>query len=200
MKPYAEACERNREPILRILQQRFVAPGTVLEIGSGTGQHAVFFAERLPHLTWYPTDRTENLSGIATWVTDARLTNLQTPLALDVCDEHWPLENAHYAFSANTAHIMSWPAVELMFTGLARVLHAGATFCLYGPFNRQGEFTCESNGAFDQMLRTRDSRMGIRDDRALIELADRCGFVFADDCIMPANNRLLVWVKQDAKS
>jgi Protein of unknown function (DUF938) len=195
MKPYAEACERNRDPILRVLQQHFTAPGAVLEIGAGTGQHAVYFAQHLPHLDWLPTDREGNLAGIGSWVEEAALPNLRQPQPLDVHDGRWPLDAAHYAFSANTAHIMSWQEVELMFAGIGRVLRPQGTFCLYGPINRDGSFTSESNRLFDAMLRARDPAMGLRDDRALIALAERSALSFVADHAMPANNRLLVWRK-----
>jgi hypothetical protein len=167
----------------------------VLEVGSGTGQHAVHFARHLPHLSWLCTDRVENHPGIKGWLDEAGLPNVSGPLQLDVSESVWPVDNANYAFSANTAHIMSWPEVELMFAGVAAVLPPGGLFCLYGPFNRAGEFTSESNRAFDRMLRERDPAMGIRDDRALIALGQRHDLVLTAESAMPANNRLLVWKK-----
>lgn len=195
MKPRSPAAERNREPILRVLQRVFVEPGTVLEIGAGTGQHAVYFAERMPHLQWLATDREENLPGIRAWFEDARLPNLCAPQALDVSQGPWPTGPMHYAFSANTAHIMSWPQVQAMFAGVARVLAPSGRFCLYGPFNRRGEFTSESNREFDRALRAQDPAMGLRDDRELCALARGCGLTLESDHDMPANNRLLVWRK-----
>lgn len=195
MKPYSEACERNREPILKVLEQWFIAPGVVLEIGAGTGQHAVHFAARMPHLTWTSTDRAENLAGIRLWFEEAQLENLRGPLQLDVHDELWPVGDAAYAFSANTAHIMSWPEVELMFAGVAKTLRPKGVFCLYGPFNRDGRYTSDSNRAFDESLRARDPSMGVRNDREVMALGTRCGLTFAADQPMPANNRLLVFEK-----
>lgn len=195
MKPSSEACERNREPILHVIKHWFIAPGDVLEIGGGTGQHAVYFAAALPHLMWTVTDREENLPGIRLWVEEAKLPNLRGPLRLDVEDEPWPITSTHYAYSANTAHIMSWPAVERMFEGVARTLPSEGTFCLYGPFNRDGQYTSDSNRAFDAWLKARDPTMGVRNDRDLIDLAARCGLSFAADHSMPARNRLLVWRK-----
>ncbi len=194
-KPYSDACDRNRDPILAVLKDWFLTPGVVLEIGAGTGQHAIYFAQHLPHLTWISTDREENLEGIRQWFGEAALPNLQGPLKLNVCDEIWPVREATYAFSANTAHIMSWPEVEAMFAGVSVALDAGGKFCLYGPFNRNGQFTSESNRAFDEMLRSRSPGMGIRDDQALLTLARRCELTFAADYSMPARNRLLVWTK-----
>jgi SAM-dependent methyltransferase len=195
MKPFSEACERNRDPILAVLRQWFVGPGEVLEIGSGTGQHAVHFAQYLSRLEWHPTDRPENLPGIRMWTEEAKLANLQAPVALDVRDERWSELQFRYVFTANTAHIMSWPEVEAMFAGVGRVLRPGGVFCLYGPVNRDGQFTSESNRAFDASLKERDPAMGIRDDRALRALGERAGLVFAGDHSMPAKNRLLVWSK-----
>lgn len=194
MKPFSEACERNQEPILEVLQHSLLEPATVLEIGSGTGQHAVHFARHLPHLTWVSTDREENLPGIKQWFDEAALPNLRGPLQLNVLDASWPVAKADHAFSANTSHIMGWSAVEAMFAGVGSRLAAGGRFYLYGPFNRDGEFTSESNRAFDAMLRARDPEMGIRDDRALIALGRRCGLALVEDHAMPANNRLLGFV------
>lgn len=195
MKPHSEACERNRGPILQVLQQWMIAPGTVLEIGSGTGQHAVHFAAAMPHLRWVATDLEENHAGIAAWIEESALQNLSGPVTLDVRDTDWPFSNVQYAFSANTAHIMSWEEVAHMFGGIARVLRHRGLFFLYGPFNRNGQFTSESNRAFDQSLRARNPMMGIRDDQALIALARRCDLTYAADYSMPARNRLMVWQK-----
>lgn len=193
MKPHSDACERNREPILHVLRQWFTQPGTALEIGAGTGQHAVHFATHLPHLQWQPTDCEANLAGIGMWVNEAALPNLRAPLQLDVRDGEWPVQTVDYVFSANTTHIMGWPEVEAMFAGIARVLRAQGRFALYGPFNRDGHFTSESNRAFDASLRARDPKMGLRDDQALKALAAGHGLAFATEHAMPANNRLLLW-------
>lgn len=195
MKPFSEACERNREPILHVIKHWFITPGAVLEIGAGTGQHAVYFATNLPHLTWTATDREENLDGIRLWIDEAALPNVRGPVRLNVSDERWPVVVTQYVFSANTAHIMSWTEVERMFAGVARTLQSGGTFCLYGPFNRDGHYTSESNRAFDESLKSRDPNMGVRNDRDLIDLGARCGLAFAADHSMPARNRLLVWRK-----
>jgi len=193
--PRSEACERNQGPILQILKQWFLSPGVVLEIGSGTGQHAVHFAQNLPHLIWQPTDRADNLPGIESWVNQAGLANLRLPLKLDVRDAHWPLDRARYAFTANTAHIMSWPEVEATFDGIQRILEPRGYLCVYGPFNRDGKFTSESNKAFDEMLRAKNPEMGVRDDRAMISLGRKHGLSFSAEYAMPANNRVLVWTR-----
>ena len=193
MKPHSEACERNREPILQVLRQWFTQPGSALEIGAGTGQHAVHFAAGLPHLQWQPTDCEQNLAGIGLWVSEAALPNLRAPLQLDVCDSEWPVQTVDYIFSANTAHIMSWAEVQAMFAGVARVLRTRGLFALYGPFNRDGRFTSDSNQAFDASLRARDPKMGLRDDKALQALAREHGLRFSGEHAMPANNRVLIW-------
>ena len=195
MKPFSEACERNQDPILDVLRQWFASPGTVLEIGSGTGQHAVHFARHLPHLHWVCTDREENHSGIRAWLDEAQLPNLSGPLELDVTQASWPVDAADYVFSANTAHIMGWPEVEALFAGAGKVLSAGGVLCLYGPFNSSGKFTSDSNRAFDAMLRRRNPVMGIRDDRALVALGQVNELTLQADHAMPANNRILVWKK-----
>ena len=195
MKPRSEACERNREPILEVLRQWFTQPGVALEIGAGTGQHAVHFAGNLPHLHWQPTDCEQNLAGIGLWVSEAALPNLRSPVKLDVRDGKWPVQTADYIFSANTSHIMSWAEVELMFAGVARVLRTRGLFALYGPFNRDGRFTSDSNQAFDASLRERDPKMGLRDDQALKALARKHGLAFTAEHAMPANNRLLLWTR-----
>ncbi len=194
-KPCSEACERNRAPILSVLQRVFAASGTALEIGSGTGQHAAYFAQHLPHLIWQPTDVAMHLPGIRAWRDEAGLANLREPLALDVADETWPVTRADYVFSANTAHIMSWPQVDAMFHGVGRLLADGSCFCLYGPFNYAGEYTSASNAQFDRHLKARDPAMGIRDLAALTVLAAASGLTQVDDVAMPANNRTLVWKK-----
>lgn len=198
MKPHSDACERNREPILQVLKQWFLAPGTVLEIGSGTGQHAVYCAQHLPQHIWIATDREENHPGIKLWFDEAQLANLRGPLRLNVRDAEWPVSEADYVFSANTSHIMSQAEVAIMFAGVGSLLRDGGIFCLYGPFNRNGQFTSDSNRAFDATLRARDPAMGIRDDQALITLGRHSGMALAADHSLPARNRMLVWRKVSA--
>ena len=185
MKPFSEACERNREPILAILERVFRQAGKVLEIGSGTGQHAAYFSAALPHLVWQASDRAENLPGIRQWRAD--------PIELDV-DGEWPDIAADAAFTANTCHIMSWPQVERMFAAIGRIASM-RTFCLYGPFNYGASHTSESNARFDAMLRGRDPASGLRDFEKIIELGRKAGLRLVEDNPMPANNRLLVFAR-----
>jgi hypothetical protein len=192
VKPWAEACERNREPILAVLRDAFSGAKQVLEIGSGTGQHAVFFATALPHLIWQPSDRAEHLAGIAAWCDEARLPNLRAPLVLDV-DGDWPVTECDALFSANTLHIMSWASVEHFFRGAGRVLLPDGVLAVYGPFSYGGQHTAESNARFDAFLRARDPLSGVRDFDALCTLAHGEGLEFCDDHALPANNRVLIW-------
>lgn len=195
-KPWSQACDNNKNPILNVLREQFIQSGVVLEIGSGTGQHAVHFAGNLPHLHWQPTDRGEYLPGISMWVDEAGLPNLAEPMYLDVTEAPWPVTSAAGVFSANTAHIMSWVAVDAMFAGVGRVLNAGGRFVLYGPFASDGVLSPESNIRFDAMLRARDPASGIRDTAALRELGTRCGLKLVEEYALPANNRILVWEGQ----
>jgi len=195
-RPFSQACENNKDPILSVLKNVFLQPMDVLEVGSGTGQHAAHMARHLPHLTWYTSDRLENHPGIRAWTEDACLPNLRGPLDLDVTQEAWPLTKAQGAFSANTAHIMAWPMVEDMFKGIGKILLAEGHFCLYGPFNYQGRFTSDSNERFDGWLKRQDPQQGIRDFEAIDALASENNLEFIADHAMPANNRILVWRKR----
>ncbi len=192
-KRFNDASERNQGPILGVLERWLTAPCRILEIGSGTGQHAVYFARALPHVRWQASDRPENLPGIAEWIEEAALPNLVAPLELDVNEGRWPQAGFDGVFSANTAHIMSWPEVERMFSRVAAALRPGGLFFLYGPFNYDGRFTSESNARFDASLRARATHMGIRDFAAVDARANATGLELVEDNAMPANNRLLVW-------
>ncbi len=191
-KPYSASSERNREPILAVLREHLAAPQRVLEIGSGTGQHAVYFATHLPHLTWQASDRAENLPGIRMWLDDAARPNTPAPIELDV-NGPWPRQRHDAVFSANTLHIMAWPEVERLFAGLSGVLAETATLIVYGPFNYGGKYTSESNADFDDWLKARGAHQGIRDFEAVDALARGIGFHLIEDHAMPANNRCLVW-------
>ena len=191
-KPRSEACERNREPILAVLQRHFASRRHVLEIGSGSGQHAVHFAAALPGLTWQTSDLQSNLPGIAHWITESALPNLPPPLALDVTGR-WPEGQFDALFTANTLHIMSWQSVQALFAALPAVLSPHALVAVYGPFNYHGAFTSPSNAAFDLWLKQRSAQSGIRDFEAVDALARAAGLTLLEDCAMPANNRTLIW-------
>ena len=194
MLPFSEACERNKEPILAVLREAFAAASQVLEIGSGTGQHAVHFANHLPWLAWQPTDRSEHLESLAARVRQEGPANLLGPLELDVlAPGAWPVTEVDAVFSANTLHIMSWEAVEAAFRGIGTVLRAGGVLAIYGPFRYGGAFTSESNAGFDAFLRARDPDSGIRDAVDVDRLAGAAGLSLVADHAMPANNQLRVW-------
>ncbi|MBW0146085.1 DUF938 domain-containing protein [Marinobacter arenosus] len=195
-KPFSQACENNKAPILEKLAGIFIQPATVLEIGTGTGQHAVHFARHLPHIHWQPSDHPANSDLCLPWLEESRLPNLHPPLALDVCEPDWSIPAINGVFSANTAHIMAWHEVECMFAGIGRALGSGEAFCLYGPFKYSGVHTSESNAQFDRYLNQRNPVMGIRDMDDLEKLAESHRMTLEEDFQMPANNRLLVWRRQ----
>ncbi len=194
-KPFSQACENNKQPILERIRNTFTSPGTILEIGTGTGQHAVHFASALPHLVWQPSDRPGASGHCLGWIRDSALANIRPPVELDVASANWPVASIEGAYSANTAHIMAWEEVEAMFVGLGNRISTGMPFCLYGPFSYGGKQTSDSNRTFDRHLRVQAAHMGIRDMDDLLKLAERAGFGLECDHEMPANNRLLIWRK-----
>ena len=194
-KPFADACERNRDPILAALRSHFSDRERILEIGSGTGQHAVYFAQNMPSLQWQTSDRAENLPGICAWLDEAALPNTPAPIEFDVTGE-WPAKIFDGLFSANTLHIMGWPEVEMLFRKLPSISTPDAKLAIYGPFNYDGTFTSESNAQFDRSLKSRGAQMGIRDFEAVNALASSAQFALIDDVPMPANNHLLIWQRQ----
>jgi cyclopropane fatty-acyl-phospholipid synthase-like methyltransferase len=189
----AEACERNKAPILEVLRTEFAASRSVLEIGSGTGQHAVHFAAHLPHLSWQPSEVAALLPALAERVRLEGSPNLRLPIALDVRATPWPHAEADAIFSANTLHIMGWDEVEDFFRGVGAALGPGGVLCVYGPFNYQGRYTSSSNAEFDAWLKTRDPHSALRDFEAVTARAAAQQLLLAADHAMPANNRTLVW-------
>jgi cyclopropane fatty-acyl-phospholipid synthase-like methyltransferase len=194
----SEACERNKGPILAVLRLELAASHRVLEIGSGTGQHAVHFASHLAHLEWQPSERREHLAQLAERIALEGTPNLKAPIALDVRDEPWPAVAADAIFSANTLHIMSWEEVQQFFRGAGVTLDAGGVLCVYGPFSYRGRHTSSSNAEFDEYLKARDPGSGIRDFEALDGLARGQRFELCADHAMPANNRTLIWRRHSA--
>jgi SAM-dependent methyltransferase len=195
MLTVSEACERNKGPILEVLRTELAACRSVLEVGSGTGQHAVHFAAGLPHLAWQPSELPEHLPALAERVRLQGGENVRVPLALDVRADPWELAPVDAVFSANTLHIMAWSAVYEFFRGVGGVLRLPGVLCVYGPFRFGGAHTSESNAEFDRWLKARDPVSGVRDFEALDALARGAGLRFAADHAMPANNRTLVWRK-----
>lgn len=199
-KPYAESCAQNQGPILEVLRDVFADRRRVLEIASGTGQHAVHFGRALPHLTWQTSELLENHAGIRAWLDEAALPNVLPPLALDVNQAAWPVAPVDAVFNANTVHIVAWPAVERLFAGIGRVLEIGGLLCLYGPFNYGGRYSAESNARFDAWLKNRDPASGVRDFEALDRLARAQGMTLFKDVDMPRDNRALVWRRVSVSS
>jgi SAM-dependent methyltransferase len=196
MLPFSAACERNKDPILEVLRVRFAGRTQVLEIGSGTGQHAVYFARELSHLTWHPTEQLTYLADLTERVKLEGPGNLRAPTLLDVCQAVWPVRGVDAMFTANTLHIMSWSEVLALFNGIGTVLAPGGVLCIYGPFRYSGRYTSDSNREFDQMLQERDPQSGLRDIEAVRPLAGQYGLHLDADLDLPANNRLLVFTKE----
>jgi len=195
-KPFSESCERNQDPILAILRGVFPAAANtaakVLEIGSGTGQHAVHFATAMPHVQWQTSDLPENHPGILAWLNEAALPNVLPPITLDVNGD-WPTRQFDGVFTANTLHIVSWDAAQKLIKGAASLLQPGGKLAIYGPFNYGGQFTSEGNARFETWLKARNPESGIRDFEAVTACARQAGLSLNADHAMPANNRLLVF-------
>ena len=197
---FSQACENNKPAILSVLKQAFSTTKNVLEIGSGTGQHAIHFAEHLPQLVWQTSDLPINHYSINQRVINSGLNNILEPMTLDLTED-WSFindDNTRYfdgIFTANTLHIVSWPLVQRFFTGVGNNLAKEGTLCIYGPFNYDGEFTSASNQQFDLWLKERDQHSGIRDFEAIVTLANAAGLSLITDHTMPANNRLLAFRK-----
>ncbi|MEC8328231.1 MAG: DUF938 domain-containing protein [Pseudomonadota bacterium] len=195
MQPYSKACENNKDPILSILKSAFSNATSVLEIGSGSGQHAVYFAPALAHLSWQTSDVLANHQGMMAWLDAFPSPNLLPPLALDIA-EPWQITQYDGMFTANTLHIVSPQLVEAFFEKVNRFLAQNGTLCIYGPFNYHGEFTSPSNAEFDQWLKVKDNTRGIRDFEWICQLAVKAGLELITDHEMPANNRLLEFIKR----
>jgi cyclopropane fatty-acyl-phospholipid synthase-like methyltransferase len=193
MLPFSDACERNKGPILDVLRTAFADRQRVLEIGSGTGQHAVYFAGQLRHLVWHPTEQLAYLPDLTLRIQAEGGHNLRPPTMLDVRQTVWPIRSVDAIFTANTFHIMSWADVGALFEGVDRTLAPRGLLCIYGPFRYAGRFTSPSNQAFDRMLRERDPHSGIREIDAVTQLAATAGLKLAADHDLPAFNRLLVF-------
>ena len=194
-RPFSQACENNKEPILEVLRQCLAAGNQVLELGSGTGQHARYFAEQLPGVCWQPTDVAENLKGIESWCNDYAGDNLPAPLQLDVRSAHWDITLPDSVFTANSLHIMAWSAVESLFTYLGENAPVECQLLVYGPFNYRGNYTSASNAQFDRWLGLQHPQSAIRDFEEVDALAVDAGYALVTDYTMPANNRLLHWRK-----
>lgn len=195
-KPYSESCDQNRDPILSVISPLFAACNRVLEIGSGTGQHAVYFAANMPHLTWCCSDCRPQLAGITMWLADAGLENIEPPFELNVSSTQWPEIEIDAVFTANTVHIMNQHDVINLFRGVGRLLKTGGSFVIYGPFNYNGSYTSASNESFDHWLKDRDPASGIKHFEDLERLAEENGLQLVTDYEMPVNNRILHFEKR----
>lgn len=197
-KPIAEACLRNQTPIVETLAKIFINPMNILELGSGTGQHAVAIAGRLPKVIWQPTDLPDCLPGINAWRTDAGLANVLEPVALDVNLSPWPVQGPFDGvFTANTLHYVGWSTVLALLAGVSNQLKVDGIFCVYGPFNEDGQYTSDGNRRLDQWLKGRDPDSGIKDLARVTESAAAVGLVFEEQITMPANNRILRFLRGD---
>ena len=192
-KPFVDACDRNREPILKVLKRYLTESLDVWEIGSGTGQHAVYMAQHLPDVHWHTSELPPYHAGICAWIADAGLTNVHPPVALDVNSPRWPIEHADAIYTANTLHIFSWREVQAFFRGVEERLAEDGLLFVYGPFNYDGRYTSAGNRALDEFLQRTDPASRIRDFEHVDALAVAAGLSLVDDHPLPANNRLVVW-------
>jgi len=192
MKPYAASCDDNKEVILEVIKPYLKNKQCVLEIASGTGQHAVFFAQACPDLKWQPSDLVDNLQGIQHWLNDALCTNLLDPIELDV-SQQWPSKQYDAVFTANSLHIMTHQQVVDCFSGLGKILSKSAVCLFYGPFNYAGRYTSDSNKNFDIWLKNQNSGSCIKDFESICSLAKQQGLTLLNDHAMPANNRVLAF-------
>jgi cyclopropane fatty-acyl-phospholipid synthase-like methyltransferase len=195
-KPFSQACENNKQPILDIITRVLAKQKHVLEIGSGTGQHAVHFAKNLPFLTWQTSDLSINHPGINQWINEYPTPNIRHPLTIDLAKVHSLAGIIDAMYTANTLHIISWPLVQNFFDMVENNLDQNGILCIYGPFNYQGKYTSQSNANFDLWLKDRDKNSGIRDFEAICQLAEKAGLTLKEDVEMPANNRMLILKKQ----
>lgn len=192
-KPICEACKRNQQAILEQLQTQLCGYESILEIGSGTGQHAVFFAKAMPSLQWQTSDLAHKHDGIKAWLNEVNLVNVLPPLELDIANQHWPIKQFDIIYTANTLHIISWELIKKLFQHCSQHLVQHGRLIIYGPFNYHGKYTSTSNQAFDAMLKQANPHQGIRDFSDIEKIAELESFHCIADISMPANNRLLTF-------
>jgi len=197
-RSFSPSAARNRAPILDVLQRVLPARAAVLEIGCGTGEHAVHFAAAMPGLSWAPSDADADArASTSAWIAFSRLSNVSAPRAIDVCVDAWEADGAFDAIvSLNMIHIAPWAASVGLFAGAGRLLGAGGVLFLYGPFMRNGDHTAPSNAAFDSSLKARDPAWGVRDVADLERLGEGAGLVLRETVEMPANNQCLLFAKR----
>lgn len=195
-KPYSESCDQNKDHILSIISPLLSSCKNVLEIGSGTGQHAIYFAEKLPQLKWHTSDCLDYHAGINSWLSESAVKNIEKPFELNVSTSQWPTFDVDAVFTANSVHIMSDKDVVNLIAGVGGLLKSKGSFIIYGPFNYNGEYTSESNQRFDQWLKERDPASGIKHFEAIVAQAKDNGMSLVTDYEMPANNRILHFIKR----
>ena len=193
--PYSAACERNQAPILQVISPYLEKATSVLEVGTGTAQHALYFAQRYPNLRWQTADQSHYLPGINAQLLNARLDNVSVPIELDVNQKNWGFNGQAFdvIYTSNTLHIMSIEDVNAFFNGLSAVAQKETILIIYGPFKYSGAFTSESNQEFDQSLRERGEGSCIKEFNEIERLANQQGFKLLNDYAMPANNQCLIW-------
>lgn len=194
-KAFSQACENNKAPILDHLRTYFRPGQTILEIGTYTAQHIDYFSQKLPEVTWQPSDIPASMAIVQAGLADLPRENILPPVVLDVCQDSWPPGSKDGVFSANTLHIMAEEYAPYFFAGVGRILKPRGFLCVYGPFKYDGEFTSESNASFDEWLKGRDPVSGVRDFEKMDALARQADLELVADHAMPANNQLLVWQK-----
>lgn len=194
-KPFAPSAERNRQPIREVLKEVLTGSGLLLEIGSGTGQHAAYLAKDFPFYEWQPTDLSEKLDDINTWVKESGADNILPALALDLSNPEWPVDKADAIVCINTIHIVAWLFVENLFHGAGRVLKPGGVMFVYGPYEYSDRPLEPTNVEFNEWLKMRDANSGIRKFEDVNALARENGLNLVDDIAMPANNRAIWWCK-----
>jgi SAM-dependent methyltransferase len=194
-KPYSESCDQNKDPILSVISPLFSTCSNVLEIGSGTGQHAVYFAKKMPHLKWHSSDCLSYHEGINMWLADAGVANVVPPFELNVTSSPWPVFDVDAVFTANSIHIMHQQDIVNLMNGVGKLLKPDGSLVIYGPFNYNGLYTSASNESFDQWLKDRDPFSGIKHFEEIECLANNNGMRFVEDYEMPVNNRILHFIK-----
>ena len=196
MERYSPAAEKNKTPILEVFRERLAPTARVLEVGSGAGQHALHFTDALPELRWQPTEHPAVMSALEANLGAAARDAILPPLALDLATDSWPTGPFDAVYAANVMHIVSVPLGEVLIRGAASVLREGGQLLLYGPYKFGGTFTTESNAEFDQWLKARDPRSGVREFEAVARVAETAGLELVDNRAMPSNNQLLCFRRE----
>ena len=191
---FSDACERNKIPILKVLNEELDS-GTVLEIGSGTGQHSVFFSKEIPSIKWYPSDTISNFESLNAFVTNYQNNNLQTPFVIDITQDQWIDFKVDYVFTSNTFHIINNALLTYFFYQCSKVMKSNGKLIIYGPFKFDNQFNSPSNQTFDELLKASDPFSGLKNFEEIINIALKFNLIFSKKYEMPANNNILVFKK-----